>query len=79
MIADLRALNEVLSRSAFLLSSDPTIADLSCSAYLFWLSRVDIAEDEYPHIARWLQSLRALPRWVHPDTAMKPQLLAADA
>jgi glutathione S-transferase len=68
--ADLQTLDAVLSRTTFLLPSGPTIADLSCSAYLFWLSQVDVAEDEYSHIARWLQSLRALPGWVHPDRAM---------
>ncbi|MDB5850256.1 MAG: putative glutathione S-transferase [Rhodoferax sp.] len=71
VVADLQSLDEVLAKSEFLLPSGPTIADLSCSAYLFWLSQVGIAEDEFPCLGRWLCSLRALPGWVHPGEAMK--------
>jgi glutathione S-transferase len=72
-LADLQTLDEELSRTEFLLPSGPTVADLACSAYLFWLSQAGIAEAEFPHVARWLRSLRALPGWVHPDDAMKSQ------
>lgn len=70
-LADLRALDDALAASEFLLPSGPTIADLSCSAYLFWLEQIGIAEVEYPHISRWLSKLRALPGWQHPDLAMQ--------
>ena len=71
--ADLHALNETLACTEFLLPSGPTIADIGCSAYLFWLSQIGIAEAEFPNIRRWLSCLRALPGWVHPDEAMKPE------
>jgi glutathione S-transferase len=71
-IADLQTLNEVLTSSEFLLPSGPTIADLSCSAYLFWLSQTGIPEEDFPSVSRWLRSLRALSGWIHPDQALKP-------
>jgi glutathione S-transferase len=71
-VADLHTLNSTLALTEFLLPSGPTIADISCSAYLFWLAQIGIAEAEFPHIQRWLSSIRALPRWAHPDDAMKP-------
>ena len=37
--ADLKALDAFLSASEYLLASGPTVADISCSAYLFWLSQ----------------------------------------
>ncbi|MGH8221890.1 MAG: glutathione S-transferase family protein, partial [Woeseiaceae bacterium] len=36
--ADLRTLDAFLSCSEYLLHSGPTVADISCSAYLLWLS-----------------------------------------
>ena len=69
-IADLQTLDGALARTEFLLPSGPTIADLSCSAYLFWLSQAGLSADDFPHVARWLRSLRDLPGWVHPDKAM---------
>jgi glutathione S-transferase len=68
--ADLRTLDATLARSEFLLPSGPTIADLACSAYLFWLDQSGFAPTAYPEIARWLNALRALPGWLHPDEAL---------
>lgn len=68
--ADLATLNQTLARSRFLLSSGPTIADIACSAYLFWLHEAGLAVDHFPCVARWLSSLRALPGWAHPDNAL---------
>lgn len=72
-VADLHTLDRALSSTEFLLRSGPTIADISCSAYLFWLSQSGIPVAEFPSVQRWLSSLRALPGWVHPDEAMKPE------
>lgn len=71
-LADLATLNGALARSEFLLPSGPTIADLACSAYLFWISEAGLATEDFPHVARWLDALRALPGWVHPDKALEP-------
>ncbi|MFZ6871341.1 glutathione S-transferase family protein [Undibacterium sp. Di27W] len=69
-MADLLTLDGVFAESEFLLPSGVTIADLSCSAYLFWLSQAGIDEAAFPNIQRWLSSIRALPGWVHPDIAL---------
>lgn len=69
-MADLRTLDQFLSSSEYLLESGPTIADISCSAYLFWLSQAGIAEVEFPHVQRWLSSLSGLQGWRHPDVAL---------
>lgn len=77
VLSDLASLNATLSKQDFLLPSGPSIADLSCSAYLFWLDQIGIAESEYPHLQHWLRRLRALAYWQHPDVAMLPE--SADA
>lgn len=69
-LADLAVLDQALAAGGFLLPSGPTIADLSCSAYLFWLADIGIDAHGYPNIARWLAALRALPGWTHPDSAL---------
>lgn len=69
-LADLQTLDAALARTEFLLPSGPTIADLACSAYLFWLDQAGIAPTAYQEVARWLNALRALPGWVHPDDAL---------
>lgn len=68
--ADLAMLDQTLARSEFLLPSGPTIADLACAAYLFWLPEAGFAAADFPHLSRWLDALRARPGWVHPDEAL---------
>lgn len=70
-LADLQTLDAALSRSPYLLPSGPTIADLSCSAYLCWLEQVAVARAAYPNIDRWMKALQQLPGWEHPDTALQ--------
>lgn len=71
-IADLNSLNRTLDATEYLLPSGPTIADISCSAYLHWLDQTGILIAEYPSVERWLRSLRELPGWVHPNIALQP-------
>ncbi|MFA6310650.1 MAG: glutathione S-transferase family protein [Sterolibacterium sp.] len=71
--ADLETLDSFLSSSQFLLPSGPTLADISCSAYLFWLSQAGLSEASYPNVRRWLNAIRGLPRWRHPDEALKAE------
>ncbi|HJV68403.1 glutathione S-transferase family protein [Ideonella sp.] len=70
--ADLATLDRFLTSSEFLVDAGPTVADLSCSAYLFWLSQAGLDEVDYPHVRRWLGALRSLPGWRHPDVALQP-------
>ena len=71
--ADLKTLDSFLSTSEYLLASGPTVADVSCSAYLFWLSQVGISEAGYPNVRRWLSAMRSIPGWRHPDEALQPE------
>jgi glutathione S-transferase len=57
-----------LATSAFIVGNAPTIADFSMSAYLFYPeeeSGYTIAP-RYPHIAGWLDRLRAVDGWADP-------------
>jgi len=48
-----------------------TIADLSICGYLFFDDEIGVDWGaEFPAIARWLDRLRALPRWKHPYALM---------
>ena len=57
-----------LAKQLFIVGSEPTIADMSMCAYLFY------PKDEHgydfpathPNIARWLDRVRAIPGWRHP-------------
>lgn len=71
--ADLATLDRFLSASEYLVGSGPTVADLSCSAYLFWLHQAGLAEADHPNIQRWLGAVRGLPGWRHPDVALQPE------
>jgi glutathione S-transferase len=71
LLSDLNMLNEKLAARDFLLKSGPSIADISGSAYLFWLEQVGIDVADYPNIKRWLAAICLLPGWSHPDEAMK--------
>jgi glutathione S-transferase len=71
--ADLETLDTFLASSEFLLPSGLTVADISCSAYLFWLSQAGLAEADYPNVQRWLSVLRGIPGWRHPDEALEPE------
>jgi glutathione S-transferase len=70
-LTDLSTLNTALDAAEYLLPSGPSIADLSCSAYLHWLDQAGVDVADYPHIKRWLGALRQLPGWQHPDTALQ--------
>jgi glutathione S-transferase len=60
---DLQTLDAHLAQQAFLLPSGCTIADLSCSSYLYWLDESGIDPTPYPHVLRWLRELSLLPYW----------------
>ena len=77
--ADLQVLDATLAASAadgpwLLPGARPTIADLSCAAYLPWLHQAGLALEDWPAIGRWLAALAAEPGWQHPDTALAATL-----
>lgn len=71
MTTAMGVLNNRLSDHAFVTGAKPTIADISLCGYLFFADEfgVDMAKD-YPHIARWLDRIKALPGWGHPYDLM---------
>ena len=54
-----------------------TTADLSCAGYLFYDGEFGIDLADYPHVLRWRERLRALPRWHHPYDLMPGHPLPA--
>jgi glutathione S-transferase len=61
-----------LSTAPFILGRQPTIADLSLVAYLYYPAAefgFDISA-EHKGIATWLERIKALPGWKHPYDLM---------
>lgn len=66
-----KVLEARLGAQAFVASEDePTIADLSCCGYLFWLDEIGVDPADAPNIAAWLERLRGLRGWRHPYELM---------
>jgi glutathione S-transferase len=65
-------LDKRLSKAAYILGAEPTIADLSLVAYLYYPAEefgFDIAA-EHKNIAAWLNRIKSLPGWAHPYDLM---------
>jgi len=68
----LAILDKRLAGRSYVLGSEPTIADLSLVAYLYYPTEefgFDIAA-EHKNIAAWLARVKAMPRWAHPYDLM---------
>jgi glutathione S-transferase len=68
----LAILDQRLSRSPYLLGSEPTIADVSLTSYFYYPPeefRFDIAA-QHKNIAAWLDRIKKLPGWAHPYDLM---------
>jgi len=68
----LAILDKRLAGRSYMLGAEPTIADLSLVAYLYYPAEefgFDIA-GEHKNIASWLARVKALPRWAHPYDLM---------
>ena len=59
----------------WLVGSSPTIADVSCYAYIRVAPEGDVSLEPYPHVRAWLERLEALPGFVSMPAAA--ELLAA--
>ena len=69
---NLAILDKRLAKAPFLLGDEPTIADISFAAYLYYPPEefgFDIAA-EHKNIAAWLGRMKALPNWAHPYDLM---------
>lgn len=71
-LADLGRLNDEFSQRKFLLGDIPTVADVACCGYLFWLDQARLDLANWPHVQRWLGDISALPGWKHPYDLMEP-------
>lgn len=70
LIFDLKILNKNLDGKDYLVGDSLTIADLSNSAYLYWLDDVGIDVVDYPNIDNWLKNIAALPHYQTPPELM---------
>jgi glutathione S-transferase len=64
-------LNMHLASRSFVVGERPTIADISLCGYLFWPEEIGVDWSAYPHVAAWLERIRATPRW-QPAYALMP-------
>ncbi len=69
-LADLGRLNDEFSARKFLLGDFPTVADIACCGYLYWLDQAELDRDAWPAVSRWLTDISALPGWQHPYDLM---------
>lgn len=69
-LADLGRLDSEFSARKFLLGDFPTVADIACCGYLFWLDQAELDRDAWPNVSRWLSDISALPGWQHPYELM---------
>jgi glutathione S-transferase len=63
---------------AFVLGSEPTIADFSLSGYLFYPveeSGYDFPR-RFPHVGAWVERLRSLPGWADPYEVLPGERMA---
>lgn len=60
----LSILDNRLSRSQWLTSGQPTIADIACYPYVALAPEGDVPLDGYPHVLRWMADIRALPGYI---------------
>ncbi len=66
--AALAVLEAHLDGRGWIVGDGPTIADLSCVGYMFFLDEVDVTPG--PNVAGWLDRIAELPGWRHPYDLM---------
>lgn len=64
--ADLDRLDKALAASDFLTGAAVSIADIACSAYLFYGAQTGLELERWCNVARWLRRIAARPRWRAP-------------
>jgi glutathione S-transferase len=60
-----------LANRAWIVGDTHTIADLSCSGYLYYPEPYGFDRKDWPNIDRWLDRVAALPGWKHPYDMMQ--------
>jgi len=69
-VSDLAVLDGALCTRDFLVGTGMTIADLSCSGYLYWLHEAGLDVAQWPHVQQWLDRIACLPGWQPPDALL---------
>jgi glutathione S-transferase len=69
--SDIARLNAELSTRRFLLGDAISVADVSCSAYLFLADQAGVDLALWPDVEQWLQRIRSQPRWQEQYALMK--------
>ncbi|HMB75575.1 MAG TPA: glutathione S-transferase family protein [Kiloniellaceae bacterium] len=64
--AALGRLEEVLASRPYLTGSLPTIADICCAGYIWFIDQAGLDPARWPAVATWSARLEALPGWQHP-------------
>jgi len=59
-------LEEVLAAQPYLTGSLPTIADICCAGYIWFIDQAGLDPARWPAVANWSARLEALPGWQHP-------------
>jgi glutathione S-transferase len=70
-LKDLATLDEALKVKPFLLSTQPTVADIACCAYLFWSDQAKLDLSPWGNVTAWLDRIRDLPAWQAPYDLLK--------
>ncbi|WP_408997808.1 glutathione S-transferase C-terminal domain-containing protein [Varunaivibrio sulfuroxidans] len=60
-------MDEEFAEAPFLTGPIPTIADIACCAYLYWLDEAGLRISDWPGVEKWLGRIAQLPGWFHPD------------
>jgi glutathione S-transferase len=68
---DVERLNAELSANSFLLGTAISVADISCSAYLFFADEAGVDLASWPSVGRWMERIRSQPGWKDPHVLMR--------
>ena len=70
VISALKIVDTHLANQPFIVGRRATIADFSLCSYLFYGDELPIALEENINVMKWLDRIRALPRWKQPYDLM---------
>ena len=68
---DAERLDAELSKKPFLLGEAVSVADASCSAYLFFADEAGIEPSTWPNVRRWMDRITSLPGFRVPTELMR--------
>ncbi len=79
LLPDLAYLDAALHTKPYLLGDAVSIADVACSAYLFFAEEARLDLTPWPAVTRWLGRVQGLPNWKSPAELMPPPTTKVDA